>query len=261
MDVSILKDKKILVVDNQIRELEAVRGKLEKPYQCSIFPSKDDYKKVTDWVRIALNRRYEYDKKTDAEKLLLNYIIDTKPDLFIIDFKLSGCHDGHTGIELAIMLRARENFPETPVMFLTRAASNDEAVIDKKSSFESSDPTAKHTSEWVNKGYAGMQLTTDHYFTKHVLTKIIKLLKETWFEHYKAKVEDLKIHPQYVKHEGMLNGMLAHAQANGKVDPVHKEVIEDLYDQRTRDQGEIDRLLNSIKLSDYRFVLTKFVIL
>lgn len=241
-----LKGKKILVLDNQYSEYETICNRLPSDY-CEVFPSPKEFMTVIDWVRIVLNTRYELKKTKKATENLITYIQSVNPDLFIIDYKISGSHDGRTGIDLAVILWDKTNFPEIPILFLTRAATDDEKLMNGKSEFDSNFPSAKTACNWVNKGYGGLDKSPATYFNKHVLSKICKLISETWLEKFGEKIAKLKRRGDYDKFWGLLDEILDQVNLTNKIEPLTRQVIDDLCKKPIRDEEEIRKLLNSIK--------------
>ena len=156
-----MSKRKILVIENQITQFETIRKNLD---EYEIYPALEEYELIMNLVCIRLNKRYIHDRRTEALTKLREYIVERKIELFIIDYKLSGCHDGLTGIDLAFEIQDRSLFPKTPVIFLSRSSSNTKEIKDHLINVE---------NKWVEKGYAGLSLLEPSYFEKYIKTQII----------------------------------------------------------------------------------------
>ncbi len=191
---------KVLVIENQVTQYRMIAGELACE-EFEIYPKKDNYDDMIDLVRIILNKRY-LERRTKATELFLEYLEPIKPDLFLIDHILVGCHDGDNGIHLAKKLR--EKGYTQPVLFFSRTQQSDIRVCK-----DIADLTG--TFDWMPKGYARMGMTEANYFSDMVFPRIRKLLSTNDKDRYLPILK-------------MVKSMLSNEEQNERFNPRHEEL-------------------------------------
>lgn len=165
-------NEKILVIENQWTQFEKIRDKLLTCGEAyNIYPSDDNsHKQFLDWIRICLDTRYGGDRRMKYRQIVIEYIKNYNPDLIIIDHILVGCHNGETGIDLAIYLRKEGNI-SVPILFLSRSDINTPNICKQY-------PEIDEPRIWIPKGFKGKENLERDYFKDTVLKAIKKLLKK-----------------------------------------------------------------------------------
>lgn len=163
-----MSKENILVIENQVTQFEQIASNL---IGYNALPIDDDYTRVTDWVRIWVNKeRYRKDKRSEKVlDLLANYIIANNTQIIIVDHQLSGCCKGFTGIQLALAIK-KEIGGRLPIsfIFLSRTPRHTKEVKEYENVFEN--------FTWIEKGYAGLSLFEEGYFRKFVIGAVEKLV-------------------------------------------------------------------------------------
>ncbi|MDB5141656.1 MAG: hypothetical protein JWQ66_369 [Mucilaginibacter sp.] len=160
--------QQILVIENQRIQYETLAERLPEYH---ILPVMADYSEMTDCVRIWLNERYSPEWRDQVFSHLLSMIEQwDKIDLLIIDYKLSGCHDGHTGMKLAEDFRKTELLKDIPILFLSRTPENEEMVMDELKKISN--------AHWIPKSYAGALNLDRVYFDKQVKKMLPQLIQQ-----------------------------------------------------------------------------------
>lgn len=180
---------KILVLENQVTQFEDIITALKKAFSnrrnltISTHPSKQDWLRIMNLVRIFLNPRYSSERQNIAIDKLKEYIESITPDYLIIDYRLSGSHNGKKGTFLARKLKTLGIM--APILFLSRTDHNDEDV---KKEIEKE---ALGDCEWIPKGYAGSDIGDDSYFEKYVVENIIRYSKRSKLENLTKQLNKL----------------------------------------------------------------------
>lgn len=183
-----MKKRKILLIENQFSQFKEIYNRL---YEFEVFPPLEEYGQVMDLVRVFLNERYPPQLRSLAETHLKSYVKDNQFDLYIIDYRLTGCHDGRKGDYLASKLRGFQSAGITvPVLFLSGHPKNEENVL--RTFEDMPEPKA-----WVEKGYASSRIIDNDYFDLHVLSAIRKMLGASKEERIYEQLMRLKNDPRY----------------------------------------------------------------
>lgn len=195
-------NKKILVIENQWTQFEKIRDKLitcEEAYE--VYPDKYSYKEFLDWIRICLDTRYEGERRMKYLLRITNKVRDENPDLLIIDHILVGCHNGETGIDLALNLRIKGKIA-TPILFLSRSDLNTPHI-------SSQYPKIAEPREWVSKNSNNKETLEDNHFNCHIMDTIKKLLEKKRPSVKERIIEQLKTRstrtPSESKMEDIIN--------------------------------------------------------
>ena len=159
-----MAEKRVIgIIENQITQYEIISKQLEiNGYQ--VFPSCDEYSTFIDWIRIFIDKRYVHARKERYFAMIKSALLAANIDLFILDYKLSGAHDGLNGAELALNIQGIMRYQKAPFFFLSRATANIKEVDDQLKLLGS--------AVWVEKGYAGAGMLEENYFKTHVIDKI-----------------------------------------------------------------------------------------
>jgi len=231
--------RKIYLIDNQVTQFKDICNKL-KENGFEVVPSEDDFQKVLDYARIYLNKRYDPERRGRCINMLLDHIKANRPDLFIIDYKLTGCHDGRTGIHLALQLTGDDpELAKIPVLFLSRTLYNEEDV---RTELEDK----KFNHGWVNKGYAGMWMTHGAFFEKEVIPEIDNLLTKPEKDVYKEKVRFLKSTQRFSSYYDQLVMIEKIIDSPGEIDPLLKSYIDQCHSLKL-DKNQMATIFSEIK--------------
>lgn len=158
----------ILLVENQKAQYGKVHGRLEA---FIVFPVPEEYDLFMEWVRIWVNTGYKKPRRDTVFNQIKEYIQKKGIRLLIMDYKISGNYDGRSGLDLAQELVAQPGLQHLQVLYLSRTPYNSKDLEEKRHLVDEKD--------WVEKGYAGMNILEPHYFEKYVKTEIIKRLQLT----------------------------------------------------------------------------------
>lgn len=227
-----MKTHNILVIENQKSQFDKIAARLG---EYTVFPEDEkDFSRVMGWVHVFLNKRYKHDRRTRMFAKLVEYIIDKRISLFVIDYKLTGCHDGQSGLSLAINLQS--NFSHILTIFLSRTVRNEPEIVDNLSSI------LKH--EWVDKGYAGMSILEASYFERNVLAKIPPY-KDPLLQMYLDKIDQLLKFGVYLERKEEFEQLKNRAQQQGEFTEAARQAIDELRKvEKGFTDAEIKTLLN-----------------
>lgn len=164
--------RNVVLIENQWTQFNQIKSELEYGQdEFKIYPeSERKYKQFIDWIRIILNKRYDKERIYLYLEKVKTELISIEADILIIDHILVGCHDGLTGIDLAIELR--KTFSIIPILFLSKSEFNSYNVCIKY-------PEVKPPCEWIPKTIKGHNTADCDHF---------KLLKER-ISHYLKQIE------------------------------------------------------------------------
>jgi hypothetical protein len=162
-------NKRILIVENQLIQFKEI-GKLLDNEGYESFPSESSFKDYLDAIRIYLNPRYTFERRTLFLEKLLNMSAQFNPAILIIDHILVGTHNAQDGIDLA--MKFREKGFKQPIIFFSRTEMNNIDVCDKL-------PKVSLAKEWVFKGYSGAEILDPGFFKKEVIKRIEELLSKS----------------------------------------------------------------------------------
>ncbi len=167
---------KIIIFENQYVHFKII-GEMLSHHGFKVFPALDEdddvtlqnFKEVMDPIRICINLAYGYELRMKAFAKVSSFIKHIKPDLIIVEFKLSSNSNSQSGIDLAMQLR--NNDVDSPIMFLSQTPFNNIAVIKNIGAVV---PPYK----WITKGYSDDTIISSDYFNKEVIPQINMIIKE-----------------------------------------------------------------------------------
>jgi hypothetical protein len=206
---------RLTVIDNQLADFNYISARLIDG-RFDVYPKADDYPNFIGEVRTALNNRYRRDRRDAALEVIYAAVDKHSPAGFVIDFQLVGCHDAETGIYLASLFRIR--YPQIPIFFLSRTPFNAKKVKDTVGSVED--------TTWLEKGYAGISVSEEDYFTRHILEKIRNKLGENETQRYQARLDFLKKKEMFRPHDRFIDRL-----AQDYVGTEHKEKAKEYIDR------------------------------
>lgn len=236
----------LLLIDNQELQFNAFAKMLrssEKEF--NVFPLEGDYIKVMNYLRISLNHRYLKATRSNAWTLFESYIVQKKIDLFILDHKLIGNHEGENGIDLAVKIRENALFADKHIIFLSRAAQNQPDVKDGLH-----DKLQDGSYTWVEKGYAGLNILDIDYFKKYVIEKIDQLVQVSDFNSIYLKGSVL-VDPDglYRNNINKIRIIIQDAEKSKQFTLRQKSLIEELYQLKDKlpTEKQIDKIFEKYK--------------
>lgn len=220
---------RILIIDNQITQFQAIRSKLTA---YTTFPEPEEHGKVMDWVRVHLNTRYKKKRCSDAFSALVRYIEERDIDLFIMDYKLTGPHDGKTGIFLATnFVTLHPEKPQKPVIFLSGTPEKDPKV-------QQEELLSITHYRWVDKGYAGLSIKDAAYFKINVLNTIPDLLAAAKGKPLLQMIEELLTIDWMGAIKPLLLKLRADLEGGKEVAENLKKNVADLYAKRKEELSD-----------------------
>lgn len=161
--------RRILIIENQFIQFKEIIKLLDSAgYQS--FPDQNSFRAYLDAIKIYLNPRYSYDRRTLFLNKLLDMTTQFNPEILIIDHILVGTHDAQDGIDLAVMFR--EKGLKQPIIFFSRTELNNIDICDKL-------PKVSLIKEWIFKGYSGAEILEEKFFQEMVIPKIESLLNKS----------------------------------------------------------------------------------
>lgn len=142
----------ILIVENQLYQYEMIKKNL-KGANVSVFPTDEDYKIFTDWVRVYTSKRYTDQKMQACFNKIIRYIKENDILLVLMDYKLAANHDGGNGLQLASALF--NEFSYLRFIFLSQTLEND---IDVRNELISIAPYLSGKYSWAYKRLCRVRL-------------------------------------------------------------------------------------------------------
>lgn len=152
----------------------------DKPFMDTDFQD-DQFRELMNAVHVYLNLQYSSlaigddqinqvdDYRTRCRDYFLESLIEWKPDLVIIDHRLSAPMHSYDGFDLASLLM--DNGINVPVLFLSRSDPSSKVVMDGMQSIKNKDRVV-----WRPKGYQGKLVLDDDFLCTVVLKDIMDLL-------------------------------------------------------------------------------------
>ena len=152
----------------------------DKPFTDTDFQD-DQFRELMNAVHVYLNLQYSSlaigddqinqvdDYRTRCRDYFLESLIEWKPDLVIIDHRLSAPMHSYDGFDLASLLM--DNGINVPVLFLSRSDPSSKVVMDGMQSIKNKDRVV-----WRPKGYQGKLVLDDDFLCTVVLKDIMDLL-------------------------------------------------------------------------------------
>ena len=152
----------------------------DKPFTDTDFQD-DQFRELMNAVHVYLNLQYSSlaigddqinqvdDYRTRCRDYFLKSLIEWKPDLVIIDHRLSAPMHSYDGFDLAGLLT--DQGIKVPILFLSRSDPSSKVVMDGMQSVKNKDRVA-----WLPKGYQGQLVLNDDFLCTVVLNKIENLL-------------------------------------------------------------------------------------
>jgi len=170
----------IVLIENQKYQFETIVDNMGAHF--AVYPPLDCFKGFIDDVRVYLNLRFPKTMRDGCKAAILARLKNgNNPDLFIIDYKLIGNHDGRKGTDLAIMLA--QEFSGVPMIFLSRTEKT--RAIEEDITTLTAEGTTTH---WVPKGFAGASILNAEYFENFVLEVIYELLDQPKIDKTRALI-------------------------------------------------------------------------
>ena len=152
----------------------------DKPFTDTDFQD-DQFRELMNAVHVYLNLQYSSlaiaddqinqvdDYRTRCRDFFLDSLKEWKPDLVIIDHRLSAPMHSYDGFDLASLLM--DNGINVPVLFLSRSDPSSKVVMDGMQSIKNKDRVV-----WRPKGYQGKLVLDDDFLCTVVLKDIMDLL-------------------------------------------------------------------------------------
>ncbi len=152
----------------------------DKPFTDTDFQD-DQFRELMNAVHVYLNLQYSSlaigddqinqvdDYRTRCRDYFLDSLKEWKPDLVIIDHRLSAPMHSYDGIDLANLLM--DKGINVPVLFLSRSDPSSKVVMDGMQSIKNKDRVV-----WRPKGYQGKLVLDDDFLCTVVLKDIMDLL-------------------------------------------------------------------------------------
>lgn len=152
----------------------------DKPFTDTDFQD-DQFRELMNAVHVYLNLQYsslaigddQINQVDDYRARCRDYFLDSlkewKPDLIIIDHKLSAPMHSYDGFDLASLLM--DKGINVPVLFLSRSDPSSKVVMDGMQSIKNKDRVV-----WRPKGYQGKLVLDDDFLCTVVLKDIMDLL-------------------------------------------------------------------------------------
>lgn len=152
----------------------------DKPFTDTDFQD-DQFRELMNAVHVYLNLQYSSlaigddqinqvdDYRTRCRDYFLDSLKEWKPDLIIIDHKLSAPMHSYDGFDLASLLM--DKGINVPVLFLSRSDPSSKVVMDGMQSIKNKDRVV-----WRPKGYQGKLVLDDDFLCTVVLKDIMDLL-------------------------------------------------------------------------------------
>ena len=98
---------RVLLIENQISQYNVIKSFILNG-RYTVYPlSLTEYVDLINLVKIILNKFYPKDIIANAKENFINLLNAYRPNVIIIDFKLSGSVKGDTGVELATFVRQK----------------------------------------------------------------------------------------------------------------------------------------------------------
>lgn len=198
--------KRVLIVENQRYQYEVICKEL-KDYD--VYPENIEnmaaYSKFIDNVAVWVNEQYPIRDK--AEKYIIEYVLDFKIDIIIMDHIIGGAHHCLTGVDLAIMINKymAKNDKIVKVLFLSNVEYGNKERLSKYCDYQKLFP---ESSEWVLKGYFGDEILNKEYFEKNIIKVISELLGDS------KKINRNGIDMSYISHK--YDVFISHASEDKK---------------------------------------------
>ena len=152
----------------------------DKPFTDTDFQD-DQFRELMNAVHVYLNLQYSSlaigddqinqvdDYRTRCRDYFLDSLKEWKPDLIIIDHKLSAPMHSYDGFDLAGLLT--DQGIKVPILFLSRSDPSSKVVMDGMQSIKNQDRVV-----WRPKGYQGKLVLDDDFLCTVVLKDIMDLL-------------------------------------------------------------------------------------
>lgn len=187
--------RKIAIFENQVIQFRCLYAFLRRrgfkvwpiseknpaePYQDTDFQD-DQFRELMNAVHVYLNLQYsslaidndQIDQVVDYRTRCRDYFLDSlkewKPDLVIIDHKLSAPKHSYDGFDLASLLL--DQGINVPILFLSRSDPSSKEVMDGMQSIKNKDRVV-----WRPKGYQGKLVLDEDFLCTVVLKDITDLL-------------------------------------------------------------------------------------
>lgn len=213
----------LLLIDNQLLQYIEF-SKMLSNYGHAVFPIESDFKRIMGLVKMTLNHRFVYSIRQQAIKELEIYIKEEikKIDVFILDHKLIGNHQGKNAFYLLEKLREINDFRGIPVIFFSRTPRSHSDVKDIFDVLE------KQNCIWVEKGYAGKYIIDEKYFEKFVINKIPELIAAEEFNSLLSKAKLLILDNRFETYLYILNSIIKNAEKEKSFNSKEKDLIKNL---------------------------------